>query len=95
MKKALYIILLVAGLVAGVGFLTLIAGGAVGWTYFLIVTAVWGAVMVLMLVKLKKADDEKKKRAIKIAIPLVMLIPFVSSLFGRTWFVITMMRAVW
>ena len=88
-------ILLVVELVAGSGLRTLISGGAVGWTCFGIVIAVWAVLMAWLPVKLKKAADENGKHKIKTAIAVVMLIPLMAALCGLGWFVITMMGAVW
>ena len=44
---------------------------------------------------MKKAADEEGKRAIKIVIALIMLIPLVAALGGLAWFVFSMMGASW
>jgi uncharacterized membrane protein len=86
MKKVLYIILLIAELVGGFGLLIL-ATSVTDWGYFSIVTAVWAALMVLMLVKLKKSGDASGKRKIKTAIAFVMLLPAGAGLAGLGWFI--------
>lgn len=92
MKKALYIILLLAELVSGFYFLFL-ATSVTGWVYFLLATAVWAALMALLLVKFKKAVDEKGKRKIKIWMALVMLLPAFAGLAGLGWFIWEMFSA--
>ena len=86
MKKALYILLLVAELVGGFWFLVL-ATSVTGWGYFYLVTAVWAALTALLFVKQKKTCDASGKRRIKVAIALVMLLPAVGGLAGLIWFV--------
>ena len=92
MKKALYIILLIAELVGGFCFLLLVTS-VTGWVYFSIDTAVWAALMALLLVKLKKTGDASGKRKIKVAIVLVMLLPAVAGLAGLGWFIWEMSSA--
>ena len=86
MKKALYILLLVAELVGGFWFLVL-ATSVTGWGYFYLVTAVWAALTALLLVKQKKTCDASGKRRIKVAIALVMLLPAAGGLAGLIWFI--------
>ena len=88
MKKALYMILLIAEFVAGFGLLAL-ATTATGWTYFVIVAAVWAAVMVWLCAKVKKVTSEKGKRKSKVAIALCMLFPLVAAIVGFIYFVST------
>ena len=88
MKKALYMILLIAEFVVGFGLLAL-ATTATGWAYFLIVAAVWVAVMVLLLAKLKKTPGVEGKRKPKVAIALCMLLPLVAAIVGFIYFVST------
>ena len=92
MKKALYIILLIAELVGGFGLFLLVTS-VTGWVYFSIVTAVWAALMVLLLVNLKKTAYANSKRKIKVAIALVMLLPAVAGLAGLGWFIWEMSSA--
>ena len=92
MKKALYIILLIAELVGGF-YLLILATSVTGWVYFSAVTAVWAVLMVLVLVKLKKNGDASSKRKIKGAIALVMLLPAVAGLAGLGWFIWEMSSA--
>ena len=92
MKKALYIILVVAEFLVSFALLTLTTS-VTSWTYFGMITAVWAALMVVLLVKLKKAVDESSKRRIKVAIALVMLLPAVAGLAGLGWFIWEMSSA--
>ncbi len=94
MKKSLYIILLLAELLAGFPLLLLVTS-AMGWTFFWTVTAVWAILMVLLLVKLKKAADGKGKFMVKVAIALAMLVPAAGALAGLGWFVWAMTSAGW
>ena len=92
MKKALYIVLLAAEFLGGFVLLTL-ATSVASWTYFWIITAVWAAWMVLLLVKLKKTAHANGKRRIKVAIALVMLLPAVAGLASLGWFIWEMSSA--
>ena len=92
MKKALYTILLVAEFLVSFVLLTL-STSVTGWTYFAIITVVWAALVVLLLVKLKKSARESSKRKIKVAIALVMLLPAVAGLAGLGWFIWEMSSA--
>ena len=100
MKKAMYIILLVVEFVAGFGLLTLVSGGAIGWTYFAIVwtyfaivTAVWAALMAWLLVKLKRAAGSGFERKAKRNIALGMLIPLLGAIGGLVGFVMAFSAA--
>jgi hypothetical protein len=92
MRKALYIILLVAEFLVSFVMLTLTTS-VTSWTYFMIITAVWAALMVWLLVKLKKTAHAGSKRKIKAAIALVMLLPAVAGLAGLGWFIWSMASA--
>jgi hypothetical protein len=92
MKKALYIILLVAEFLVGFALLTLTTS-VTSWTYFLIVTVVWAALMALLLVKLKRTVHTGSKRKIQVAIALAMLLPAVAGLAGLGWFIWEMASA--
>lgn len=88
MKKALYMILLIAEFVVGFGWLVLTTA-LTGWTYFVIVAAVWAAVMIWLCAKVKKVTSEKGKRKSKVAIALFMLFPLVAGIIGFAWVVST------
>ncbi len=92
MRKALYIILLVAEFLVSFVMLTLTTS-VTSWTYFMIITAVWAALLVWSLVKLKKATSVGSKRKIKVAIVLVMLLPAVAGFAGLGWFIWSMSAA--
>ena len=94
MKTTLYIILLVAEFVVGFGLLTLVSGGAMGWTYFLIITAVWAALMALLLVKLKKTTDSDLKRKAKRNVALGMLLLLLGAIGGLVGYVLAFSAAV-
>ena len=93
MKKAMYIILLVVEFVAGFGLLTLVSGGAIGWTYFAIVTAVWAALMAWLLVKLKRAEGSGFERKAKRNVALGLLIPLLGAIGGLVGFVMAFSAA--
>ena len=58
MKKTLYFILLAVEFF--VGFLLLVLSSSLaGWPFFAVVTAVWAALMVWQVVKLKKLEKSK------------------------------------
>ena len=79
MKKALYILLLLAELV--IGFLLLSAAWAnIGWLPCVIAIAVWAALLVWQIVMLKKNSDAAKAWKIKRNIALIMLIPSATYL---------------
>ena len=86
MKKALYIILLLAELVGGFILLTLVSMGAMGLAFLLTVTAIWAVVTALVLVKLKKAEADSKRK-LKVFLALAMLIPAVGAAAGLGWFI--------
>lgn len=67
----------------------MLASTVTGWIYCAVVAAVWAAMMVWQLAKLKKTTDVKGKSKSKIAIALVMLLPFVASVVGFIWGVST------
>ena len=92
MKKALYMILLVAEFLVSFVLLTLTTS-IMSWTYFVIITVVWAVLMVLLLVKLKKSARESSKRKIKVAIALAMLLPAVAGFAGLGWFIWEMSSA--
>ena len=56
-----------------------------GWPFFAVVTAVWGALMVWQVVKLKKVKEDKAKRKAKTLMALIMLLPAVAALGGILW----------
>lgn len=92
MKKALYIILLLAELV--VGFLLLSAAWAsIGWIPCVIAIAVWAALLAWQIVMLKKNGDAAKARKIKQNIALIMLIPSAVYLVMILWLIIVLFSA--
>lgn len=66
--------------------LTLVSGGAMGFMFFGVVTAVWVALTALLFVRLKKAEDDSK-RQLKVFPALSMMIPAVGALGRLGWFV--------
>ena len=84
MKKSLYFILLAVEFFVGFILLAL-TGGLLGWPFFFIVAAVWAALMVWQIIKLKKAADDKAKRKAKTLMALIMLLPTVASFAGIFW----------
>ena len=92
MKKALYILLLLAELV--IGFLLLSAAWAnIGWLPCVIAIAVWAALLVWQIVMLKKNSDAAKAWKIKRNIALIMLIPSAVYLVMILWLIIVLLSA--
>ena len=89
MKKALYILLLLAELV--IGFLLMsLAWDGIGWIPCVIFIAIWAALLVWQILALKKNDDGAKAWKIKRNIALIMLIlaaPFVAMVL---WLIIVL-----
>ena len=79
MKKSFYFILLAVEFFVGMIPLALVSNLIGGWTFMIVVAAVWVVLMALQLVKLAKAKDEKAKRKAKVLIALVMLLPAVAA----------------
>lgn len=74
MKKALYIILLLAE--AAVDFLAIsLVRTNFGWIPCVVTIAVWAALLVWQILMLTKATDAELKRKIYRRIALVMLVP--------------------
>ena len=86
MKKVLYILLLLVELVVGFALLA-VATISIRWIGFCIVTAVWAALTVWMLAKLKKADSDQDRRKVKRWLALVMLLPAVAAVIAIFVFV--------
>ena len=92
MKKALYILLLLAELV--IGFLLLSAAWAnIGWLPCVIAIAVWAALLAWQIVMLKKNSDAAKAWKIKRNIALIMLIPSAVYLVMILWLIIILLSA--
>ena len=92
MKKALYIILLLAELV--IGFLLMsLAWSGIGWLPCVIVIAVWAVLLVWQIVTLKKNCDAEKMRKIMLNIALIMLIPSLSYVATVLWLIIVLFAA--
>ena len=93
MKKALYMILLLAELV--VGFLaTSLAWVNIGWLPCVIALAVWAALLAWQIVTLKKNSDAAKARKIKRNIALIMLIPAALYVVMIVWLIVTLFGAI-
>ena len=93
MKKALYIILLLAELV--VGFLLMsVAWDSIGWLPCVIALVIWAALLVWQVVMLKKNSDAAKARRIKWNIALIMLIPSAVYVVMILWLIIILFGAI-
>ena len=89
MKKALYLILLLAELF--VGFLMVwLVWVNIGWLPCVITIAVWAALLVWQIVKLKKNSDAAEARKIKRNIALIMLIPSTLYIVMLLWLIIAL-----
>ena len=87
MKKTTYILLLVVELLAGL----LILSGLWNSTSYLAVTAivfVWVALLVRVVPKLKKAEDEALKKKYRRRLVLVMATPVIAFIILAIWFII-------
>ena len=79
MKKTLYFILLAVEFFVGVIPLAVVSNLIGGWTFMVVVSAVWAVLMVWQLIKLKTAKEDKGKRKAKALIALIMLLPAVAA----------------
>ena len=93
MKNVRYVFVLLVEFLVGFALLTL-ASGYCGWALLISVAVVWAALMALLLVKLKKTDDDKSRRKIKGRIGLVMLLPTVAAIVGIAAFVIVLSQYI-
>ena len=89
MKKALYIILLLAELVIGFLLMSLVWVN-IGWLPCVITIVVWAALLIWQVVALTKNDDAVKVRKIKRNIALIMLIPSAIYIVMILWLVVTL-----
>ena len=87
MKKALYFILLAAEAVVGLLSLSLMKNN-LSWLPCLITAAVWAALLVWQIGRLKKAGDESQKRKARRNIALVMLTPTVATFLAAVWLIV-------
>ena len=87
MKKALYFILLAAEAVVGLLSLSLMKNN-LSWIPCLITAAVWAALLVWQIGRLKKAGDESQKRKARRNIALVMLTPTVATFLAAVWLIV-------
>ena len=87
MKKALYIILLIVEFLLGAFVLSYMALFTT-WHFLFLFFAVWAALTVLILVKLKKAETDECKRKLKRFLALVMLIPLVAGIATFVGFIV-------
>lgn len=93
MKKALYILLLLAELV--IGFLLMsLAWDGIGWIPCVIFIAIWAALLVWQILSLKKNDDAAKTWKIKRNIALIILIPSISYVCMILWLIIILFAIV-
>ena len=93
MKKVLYIILLIAELAVGALLLSA-AWNSIGWIPCVIAIALWAALLVWQLVKLKNNRDAVKARKIKGTIALIMLIPSATYVVMILWLIIVLFGAI-
>ena len=93
MKRVLYIILLIAELVVGALLLSA-AWNSIGWLPCVIAIALWAALLVWQIVKLKNNNDAAKARKIKRNIALIMLIPSATYVVTILWLIIVLFGAI-
>ena len=93
MKKALYIILLLAELVIGFLLMSLVWAN-IGWLPCVITIAVWAALLIWQVVALTKNDDAVKVRKIKRNIALIMLIPFAAFVGMVLWLIVVLSSVI-
>lgn len=90
MKMALYILLLAAE--AFTGFLALgLMYSNLGWVSCAVTLAVMAALLVMLIIKLKKKTDAAERKKALRNIALVMLIPTAAGLIGAAYLLISMM----
>ena len=92
MKKVLYVILLLAELAVGALLLSA-AWNGIGRIPCVIAIALWAALLVWQIVKLKKNTDAAKVRKIKGNIALIMLIPSATYVVMIVWLFIVLLSA--
>ena len=93
MKKALYIILLIAELVLGLAILSILWNS----TFYLgiaVIVIIWAALMIWVISKLRKADDEAIKRKLYRRLALVNASPVIVFMILVIWFIIAMSMAI-
>ena len=93
MKKALYIILLLAELVVGI-LLLCSAWMSIGWIPCVSAVAVCIALLVWQIVRLKKNSDPVNVHKIKRNIALIMLIPMALYIGMVLWLVIVLLGTI-
>lgn len=87
MKKALYIVLLIAEAVAG--FLAInLAWVNLGWAPCAVTLAVWAALMTRQVLLLKRSAHGDKKKKIYRNIALVMLVPIAGFMIMLIWLIV-------
>ena len=79
MKKSFYFILLAVEFFVGMIPLAFVSNLIGGWTFLIVVAAVWAALMLWQLIKLAKAKEDKAKRKSKALIALIMLLPAAAA----------------
>ena len=89
MKKALYLILLLAELFIGFLMVSLVWVN-IGWLPCVITLALWAVLLVWQIVTLKKNSDAEKARKIKRNIALIMLIPSTLYVVMLLWLIVTL-----
>ena len=89
MKKALYLILLLAELFVGFLMVSLVWVN-IGWLPCVITLALWAVLLVWQIVTLKKNSDAEKARKIKRNIALIMLIPSTLYVVMLLWLIVAL-----
>ncbi|MBR5266904.1 MAG: hypothetical protein IKU20_01760 [Lachnospiraceae bacterium] len=93
MKKILYVLLLLVELVLTYGIISSLWNS----TFYLAVAMIliiWAALLVWVLLKLKKADDVKTRRKLYLKLALANASPLFVFIILVIWFIIAMSMAI-
>ena len=90
MKPVLYTFLLIAEAVLGI-WTMLLVWNATAYIPCIITVAVWAALLVMQLLKWKKATEEDEKRKVRRRMPLVMFFPTLAFIIMVIVFIIRFM----
>ena len=89
LKKALYVFLLLVEFLLGAYILAMITFYT-GQLYLLLSVVIWAVLTIMLLAKMRKAENDARKRKLKVWLALVMLIPLVVGVAALAAFIIAM-----